>query len=695
MANQNNPNVGLGKDPSNLLYQFASSGGGFTQLQRSATDLGGAAGEALATTQIIQQGIQSVSNAVGVGMNIYTDEKARQFKGQMLDKFRQTEKDLMGVDDPIKHKEIYQKSIDDLNTALSEAGIMKKDDLDRFNELLSQRQDYYNNKNDQLTKQQLFSNVDINTNKTIDGLFSVAMDFPESVSLMKHQYEDNYNDALKAGFSQTEAKQIASKTLIKMANAGANSIANPLNQSVFYRNFQDKDKDGKWIYFHNELSGEDRQHFLETIKHQGGIEEYKKYDLDIELNKFPPKKQVLGSIMMDDQQKARLLSRIDNALQQRAMQNNKQIIDKTLKDNLLLTKTEFANVVNANKLPDKDRDFLIEKHNNDRDELETGDAITKYIENDPALYKMPRDIVIQQVRSHGGNQDSILTNQEMNLTIDHLNNSKTLQDKLNVINFQTPEMKQILQNANIPQERQNNFIQKYKFDILRQMKNSLVSDEEKTAIEMMSRQNNNDVKNVQVATQLLKNYYNDDGQKIQKEKNKSDIDSFKKEPAISLLSSYKATEHIVDQYINSFKKSGISKSDFINALGLDAIQNNKYSIIYNKNDFKKKDLLNALDNIVNNDIYYDEKLIKDKYTLDKVRQHGKWISLGHDNNFGIDKGFVYLYGNIPILQVNLDYSDKKPQLKMPVIKYDKEIINQNADVNQVYPDGIKNNVLSE
>lgn len=682
-------NVSLGRDPSNLLYQFAAGGGGYTQLQRSATDLGGMAGEAIATQQILQQGVQAIGGAVNTGLNIYTDQKARQFKMKMLDTLQATEKNLLGIDDPIKHKEIYQQTLDGLKTELSESGILKKDDLDSFNELLSQRQNYYSSKNDQLTKQQLFNTTDVNTNKTIGTLFSVGMDFPESISLIKHQYKDNYNDALKAGFSETEAKSVAQKTIIKMVNAAANSMANPLNQSVFYRNLADKDKDGKWLYFNDELDGEDRQRLLETIKYQGGNDEYKRYDLDIELNKYPSKKQILKSIVMDDQQKARLLSKIDHATQQQSINNNKAIVDKVLKDNILLNKTEFNNVLNVQKdIPDDIRQVLLEKHIKNRDEFQTGDAITKYMESDPSADRMPRDIMIQRIRSHGGNQDSILTNQEMNLVMDHLNNSNSVQDKLNVINFKTLEMQRILENMNIDQSQQGLFVQKYKFDILRQMKNNIVSSEEKTAIEMMSRQTNNNVKNTQIATQLLKDYYTNEGKTIPV-KTKVDIDKFKTDPVISFLNSYKATQPIADQYIDAFKKSGISKNDFIDALGLGTLQNNKYNIVYNKNDFNKKELLSSLDEIVNNDIYYPQKLKEDKYTFNKIKAHGKWISQG------VDKGFVYVYQDIPILEVDLDYSNQKPQLKVPLIIYDQEIFNENKEMNQVYPDGIKNNIFSK
>lgn len=490
--------------------------------------------------------------------------------------------------------------------------------------------------------------------------------------------DDIYNMYKENGFTDTEAKQESEKQIMSLLLAGANSIANPLNQSVYYKNLLEKDKNGDYVYFNDKLDGKERLALLDKIKYQGAKDEYQKMNLDIELGNPPSVKQIFSSVMMDDAQKASLLSRLDRAIDSRYRSRANQQIDNALSDNILHTKSEFYNMLNVNNVQNKEQ--VYKQFAKKRDDFENGSAVDMMLQN-PFYQNMPRENVIAQIRSNGGNQNSILTNQEMDVFADDLNNAKTAQDKLNVINFKTQATQYILNNMRT--ENPDQFIQRYKNDILRQAKDSVMSPIIKTSLEMMSRQRG-DVKNMQVAKQLIDIESEGRTSRLPLEKTDKEVKSFLNDGGVvDTLNSYSYTKPIAERYAKAYKVSGLSQADFLDALGLRSLRDSNKDIVYNYNDFSKDDLNKTLDSVINDDSFFTDSMLKNKDFIKKARSHGRWI------NDGIDRGFVYIYDDKVIGRVDVDYSSKKPSLNPVENPYNTITHTNNQTMNDAKQETVK------
>ena len=366
MANQNNPNIGLGKDPSNLLYQFASSGGGFTKLQRSATDLGGAAGEALATSQILQQATQTIGGTINTGMNIYTDEKARQFKMKMLDTLQSTERNLLGVDDPTKHKEIYQKALDGLNTELSESGIMKKDDIDNFTNIINNQANHYNETNHKLTLQKSGNDSQNIVNKINTTIDSVKMNDQNIISLINNSYSETFDTLRQGGWSEEEAKKLATQNMTKTIFYAMNSKTN-INFDKTLKDYlsakeNPNDEKSDYVYF-KPIQGADRIELSRQRTDLSGKNDANDIRLGHAQDKIYGRKYILSKTDIDPATMARLIEADDRKREEKKIGISQQYMQTYLSDREVWRNT-FSEIDNQIKL-DKSIDDVAKKTGQD------------------------------------------------------------------------------------------------------------------------------------------------------------------------------------------------------------------------------------------------------------------------------------------------------------------------------------------
>ena len=134
---------------------------------------------------------------------------------KMLDTLQSTERNLLGVDDPTKHKEIYQKALDGLNTELSESGIMKKDDIDNFTNIINNQANHYNETNHKLTLQKSGNDSQNIVNKINTTIDSVKMNDQNIISLINNSYSETFDTLRQGGWSEEEAKKLATQNMTK------------------------------------------------------------------------------------------------------------------------------------------------------------------------------------------------------------------------------------------------------------------------------------------------------------------------------------------------------------------------------------------------------------------------------------------------------------------------------------------------
>lgn len=688
MANQNNPNVSLGKDPSNLLYQFASSGGGFTKLQRSAADLGGLAGEAIATSQILQQATQTIGGAVNTGMNIYTDEKSRQFKIKMLDTLHATEQSLLGVDDPTQHEEIYKKALDGLQTELSESGVIKKDDLDYFNTFISSQQNKYNEQNFVLTQKKAGNDMQIEHNKTSTHLDSVVGNFDEHQSLIESSAKDKIEGLMQGGYSQDKAESVAKQGMMQQILVGANSKANPDIVEQYATKIYEKDKDGNFKYFQR-IQGEDRQELGQKLKDIAGKNRYGKYVLQLAQDQPLNERVILKDPFLDNQSKATLINRNRALLEERKGNAVKGYIKDVMQSNLGYTSRpeEVETFLNGESFKKQTADkginpmllsqMLRTEYQKQRDKFEK-DPMGMLL-SDPRYQGLPRDNLLnmQKVFGLGTNQVEILSESEKKQFSDIFNNAQTPEDKMKIANFDHELTQGFLASMNIKDTlQQKQFTEKYRWDILKNVKT--IAAEDKVALDIMT-QNQGNTDSTMFAKKMFnvsidrhkRGSYAVDDEAIESKASSE----FKKEWADSdygkyLLrngydAEYKTYLKAGQIYSNSkYGKGDNIADDLQEALNVGVIKSSNMDIHYNKNFFKKGDLKSQLNDLqrgydTNKNFLLNSlpngsqlsELTKDPKTIRKIKDHGKWVADG-DNGFALvvedAEGNNSMFGYVPI-----------------------------------------------
>ena len=689
MANQNNPNIGLGKDPSNLLYQFASSGGGFTQLQRSATDLGGAAGEALATSQILQQATQTTGGAINTGMNIYTDEKARQFKMKMLDTLQSTERNLLGVDDPTKHKEVYQKALDGLNTELSESGIMKKDDIDYFNTFLGSQKNKYTEQNFSLTQKKRGDDMQLEHNKVATHLDSIVGNFEEHASLIESSAKDKIAGLTQDGiYSPEKAEKIATQGKIQHILVGANSKANPDIVEQYATRIYDKDEKGEFKYF-KDIQGDDRQNLGTKLKDIAGKNRYGKYLLQLSQGRPLNERVILKDPFLENQTKATLINRNRSLLEERKSNAVKSYITDVMQSNLGYTNRPeevetFLNGENFKKQaiekgidPMQLSQMLRGEYQKQRDRFEK-DPMGMLLQ-DKRYIGLPRDQLLnmQKVFGLGNNQVQVLSDSEKKQFSDIFNNAQTPEDKMKVANFDHELTQGFLASMNIKDTlQQKQFVEKYRWDVLKNVKT--IAAEDKVALDIMTQnQGNTDstmfakkMFNISIDRHKRGSYAMDDEAIESKassefKKNWADSDYGKYLLRNGYDTEYKTYLKAGQIYSNSKYGKGDNISDSLQeALNVGIIKSSNMDIHYNKNFFKERDLKTQLNDLqrgyeTNKNFLLNSlpngsqlsELTKDPKTVRKIKDHGKWVADG-DNGFALvvedAEGNNSMFGYVPI-----------------------------------------------
>lgn len=672
MANQNNPNVGLGSDPSNLLYQFASSGGGFTQLQRSATDLGGAAGEALATSEILQQATQSIGGAINTGMNIYTDEKARQFKMKMFDTLQSTERSLLGVDDPAKHKEIYQKALDGLNTELSESGIMKKDDLDNFTNIINNQANHYNETNHKLTLQKAGNDSQDIINKINTTIDSVKMNDQNIISLINNSYSETFDTLRQGGWSEEEAKKLATQNMTKTIFYAMNSKTNINFDKTLkdYLSAKENPNDEKSDYVHfKQIQGADRIELSRKRTDISGQNDVNEITLGHAQGKVYGRKYILSRTDIDPIRQARLIEADDRLSEQRKIgissqwmqdyfNNNKEVWRNTLSeiDNQIRLDSsvdEFAKKTGQD--PIFIRQKLIQDALNLRKDYEKDPV--GFLQKNPRYVSQPRDVLINIQKQSGIINPSILSNREEQLYTDLYNKVRTPEEKLQVANFTHPESIGLLSSIGIKDTlQQKQFADKYKYNIMLSIGDKQINPKNKVVFEMLARNKGDDPKINNIAQTILSQTDPNNDNKLPQEKDKSDMNAFNQTPLMKKLLSNRDTLEMANVYRDAYKTSGIKKNDFINAINLDVITSGNKDILFEKNILDKKYVNSTLDSFVYDNKSFPEEIQKDEDKLLMIRSHGEWRNDGQDR-------FKYVYNGNTYLHVNVDKNNNTLQRK--------------------------------
>ncbi|NBO22946.1 hypothetical protein EBU94_06380, partial [bacterium] len=503
MTDQNrNPNVSLGADPTDNLMQFTMSGGGYEKLAQKLNPLSGGA-EALVTTQAIQQGATVANNAINMGLNIYSDQNARKYKLNMLDTLYNTEQSLLGIDDPNRHKEVYTKTIEDLQTKLSESGLMKKDNLDYFHVFLAGRKNEYTKQNFELIQKKIGDDTQEEYNKTSTVLDSVVSNFDEQHLLIENTAKNIKSTMMQNNvFSEEQADRQSTKSQIKMILDAANSKANPAMVEQYAINIYEKKPNGDFRYFPS-IQGNDRQSLGAQLKSIAGRNREGSYILKLAQSQPLENPVVLKDPFLDNFQKARLISK-NNILIEKLKEDG---LNKFLKSTLymdgiwqkngeeietILQNPKFDSMaiefgVNPIMLKEKVRSV----HRQQRDKFETDPMGTMLL--DPRYSKLPRDnlINLQKMFWLSTNQVQVLSQAEQKNYGDIFNNAMTPEEKMRVANFNNDVTAGFLANIGLKDRtQQRQFVSKYQWDILNNVKT--IAPEDKLALDIMAR-NKNDV----------------------------------------------------------------------------------------------------------------------------------------------------------------------------------------------------------
>ena len=670
-------NVSLGDDPSNQLRQFASSGGNYTSLQRDPRSLEGGAGNELMQSQILQQGSQMANNIVNTGLNLYTDEKTRQFKISMFNKIRQTEQSLINVEDPVKHKEIYTATMNNLKDEFSSAGIMKTNDIDHFNTILSQYSDQYNKHNVALIQNKVGNDLTISNDTLKDNLNVVKGDFALQMNLINHQAEDNYNTMIENGFSESDAKKQKKKIIIESMLAGANSIANPLNQSTYYKNLSQA-KDGKYLLFENDLNGDDRAKLLEKIKHDGGNDEYQAYQLEFAKNKDVSDKTIIGSALMNDGQKANLLSHRQSWLRNfQANQFNSMISQRIQSDPLFIhDEKEIVSELSDIK-GTAIGGQMTDQYLKERKQYVEGDAIGKILET-PIYQNTARNDLMNLIANTGGNKNSVLSNKEKLFFGRELNKLKTPDEKIAFLNFQHPSQKPLFDRFNIEDPNKlNKFLQDNKALILKDLN---ATPHEEMVANIMA--NNSQYDNALVNKLLNDSIAINEGKKINESdeiKNEAKYQyRYNNDKALRYFARFRQAQDKNDPMnrtynnIGALAKQGYDPQKIVDALNLGVIEKSwfgKMDLHYNKNQFNESELVDRLNYVRKNYKEYKSFLQNydtlDEKLMDKRKTSGEWRSNG-DDGFVLGEeinGQWQTYGYLPITKINGVASLNIPELE--------------------------------
>lgn len=678
MKSNNSANVSLGQSPANTLYRLASTGGGFTNLQRNPASLAGEAGEDIAQAQIIQQGVESGNQAINTGLNIYTDEKTRQYKLHMLDSLQATEQSLLGVTDPQKHKQIYQESMDTLKTDLSNFGIIKKDDLDYFHIFLSNHEQQLNKDNFNLSLQKAGNDAQDGINRTINMIDSVNMSHNQITYLLDNGdensesiYGSTYQTLKSGGFSDDQSHKLATEQLTKGILASASSKANKDYDKELRRLLSEKDDTGEFKYFKS-IQGKDRidlEHRRMQISAQNDVNEIMlqhAQGVSVGVN------YILSREDIDPVTKARLISQDNNTMNVQRTNSVNQFINQhfinteswrlpiSVANNEINNDSSIELIAKESNIPVHDmRQLLSEKHAQLRKKFESDKV--GFLKSLPTYANLSRDSLVNVQKQSGipNNEIQVLSNREEALFVDLYNRVKTPEEKLQVANFDHIESAGLLESlgvANTDQRKQ--FVEKYKYNILNNISAKQINPKSKVALEIMANNVNNDTRVNNIATTLFAQTEEGNEARLPTPKDRSDMEAFNKTPLMRYMLSHKDTASKAKEYQDVYRTSGVRKGDFINSLNKDVIFRGNKDIIFDSNQFSKSYINNTLDKFINNNQYYNPVLQKKPYHLEKVKRYGEWKNDG-DN-------FKFVYNGVPYIYAEVDKDNK---IIMPPIEY--------------------------
>ena len=299
--------------------------------------------------------------------------------------------------------------------------------------------------------------------------------------------------------------------------------------------------------------------------------------------------------------------------------------------------------------------------------------------SDPRYQGLPRDNLLNMQRVFGlnNNQVEILSESEKKQFSDIFNNAQTPEDKMKIANFDHELTQGFLASMNIKDTlQQKQFTEKYRWDILKNVKT--IAAEDKVALDIMTQnQGNTDstmfakkMFNVSIDRHKRGSYAVDDEAIESKassefKKNWADSDYGKYLLRNGYDTEYKTYLKAGQIYSNSkYGKGDNIADDLQDALNVGIIKSSNMDIHYNKNFFKEGDLKTQLNDLqrgyeTNKNFLLNAlpngsqlgELTKDPKTIRKIKDHGKWVADG-DNGFALvvedAEGNNSMFGYVPI-----------------------------------------------
>ena len=687
-------NISVGENVAGQLYQYSLNGGGYTQLQRDATSREGFAGQSIVNQQLITNGIDTLVDSVNTGTQIYTGEKARKYKINMLNTLQDTEQKLVNVSDPTQHQQIYNETISKLQTDLSSAGIMQTKDLDEFNIILSEQKSIYYRANNALKIKKVGTDIENEISATINYMDSTKGSFDQHEGLIKNTHNSIVSSLMESGvYSLEDAQKKANEYQKLLILSGANSKANPKMIEDYAINIHEKNDNGEFKYFPN-INGTARQLLGEQLKSTASKDNAGNIRLEYAFGRTVPNSRILDNPFFDNDTKAELL-RTNNAL---SNQNKKDSEDSFLEgvinshSGYMTPRGEFEKFLGSDQFKQQTSYLgldpaivsskIREKFDQRRDAYEK-DPIKVLLEDKNYDY-LPRDKLINiQKQSLNPNQIQVLSSAENDQFTSILNNVKTPEDKIRVANFTHETSQGILTSLKIDPTQQKQFIEKYQADILRNAKT--VYPEDKLALDCIAKKCDpiftRQMFQISIDREQKGGYadVNEDYSKTAFTKGSEYLKYLGKVYGPSSYE-YKTVQVAGNHWAKSQFAVGDSSpaTTFDDALKVGIIDNSNMLIKYNTESFNKKNIQNTLRSMqLNYDKNKDFLLnslpggasetmsMLDNKQIRKIKDNGKWISDG-DGGFALIANFDGREAMVGY--VKLRESNGKQSLDLPTMQ---------------------------
>jgi hypothetical protein len=656
---------------ANVLNPTANITGDLTRMQesgqfsRATLDPAVAGGQSRIIADALQKGSDILNRGSNWALDQATTTNARNLQTQMLDTLTVLDQNLAQVRNTDQHREIYTNAIGSIKEQMGGATLLKAEDRFKFESFLKQTEGKYGERNKILNRELTDESLDNRQKSIANYLNNVKSGLEEQSTLIQAEYTDRFNALKEAGADDKEAKANSLNVLKQQILTASNSVANPKGAEDYFIALGIEDESGDFAYF-KDLQGDERIKLQDYIKSVAGKNNFNHYNLQIAKDIPQNNREIESNPFLDENSKAILINRNISLQNQKKSQLQRQVLQNNSFDYTVNPeyveeylgsenfKRQTAKTGNEQEL----RTALRERHQSSRDKFIKDPA--GILTDDARFKSLNRKEIINLQGIYGlkGSEVEIFSDSEKKQFSQIFNNAKTPDDKMAILNFDTPSTNGLLKSLNFkdPSELAD-FINKNKTDLIGSIKT--ISPHDKTAVSILS-MNNDDPNAIQVAKKLFR---------IEMEnktfsKKSGDIKEFNENKLMKYLNSHQDTKEMAKNYSDAFSNSDISKKDFLDTIPLEPIENDKFDLLYNKNYFKEKFVKKTLNDLLTQDIYFEPALQKDNIKLSTIKQYGKWKNDGEN--------FVYLYRGKPFLYAVIkDDEITKQKVIEPQLTWDK------------------------